>query len=143
MMKSVLLSLLIVQISGLRLRQSKLAISSSQPVVDAGKNMRFQKREIDHELTAKANGCPHVNGTICADRGSCVEGSCMCKSGFFGVACESIHCPKSCSKNGFCDETKGECTFVSLSARLFFFVFQQQLKISNRHVSGWIYWRCM
>ena len=114
MMKSVLLSLLIVQISGLRLRQSKLAISSSQPVVDAGKNMRFQKREIDHELTAKANGCPHVNGTICADRGSCVEGSCMCKSGFFGVACESIHCPRACSQNGFCDETKGECTCARL-----------------------------
>ena len=95
--------------SGLRLRQNKLAISSSAPVVQENEK-KIHFREIDHELTAKANGCPHVNGTVCSDRGSCVEGSCMCKSGFFGVACENIHCPQNCVKNGFCDETTGKCT---------------------------------
>lgn len=106
------LSVVLTTCESLRLRQSKLAISASAPTTQrSSDSMRFKKsRDIDHELTAKAGGCPHVNGTVCSDRGECVQGSCMCKKEFFGVACEFVACSASCSKNGFCDEKTGKCT---------------------------------
>ncbi|KAM7373659.1 hypothetical protein PAMP_008495 [Pampus punctatissimus] len=47
--------------------------------------------------------CPNE----CSDQGRCVEGKCVCFSGFSGVDCSNSNCPGNCNNNGRC--VNGQC----------------------------------
>lgn len=49
--------------------------------------------------------CPGSQaGKVCSKRGTCVDGTCKCKSGYRGIGCEVQTCPMGCSGNGHCNE---------------------------------------
>lgn len=49
--------------------------------------------------------CPN----LCSKHGTCDNGTCICKSGFFGEECQFIKCHNDCSGNGTCDNQTGVC----------------------------------
>jgi hypothetical protein len=51
----------------------------------------------------KNKGCP-----TCKNGGVCVNDTCSCPSGFYGVNCQIPVCP-TCLNNGVCDSATGSC----------------------------------
>ncbi|XP_049457390.1 tenascin isoform X2 [Epinephelus fuscoguttatus] len=49
------------------------------------------------------DGCPNE----CSDQGRCVDGKCVCFTGFSGPDCSMSNCPGNCNDNGRC--VNGQC----------------------------------
>lgn len=52
------------------------------------------------------------NGLECSGNGECINGECVCYTGFSGILCELIGCPNDCtdSVHGTCNTDTGVCT---------------------------------
>eukprot|EP00960_Hanusia_phi_P067959 766742-Hanusia_phi.AAC.4 len=64
--------------------------------------------ELASKATCVVASCISIDGTICFNRGSCVNGRCQCQEGYGGSDC-SMRCPTDiylnpCSARGHCSE---------------------------------------
>lgn len=55
------------------------------------------------------SGCYAPCPASCNGRGPCVDGACVCASGYAGDSCADVLCPNACSGHGVCEYESGEC----------------------------------